>query len=48
MIINFDEQKFISEVKNMLKPLGLSKSQVKEVINHALDAVHKASTPVRE
>lgn len=48
MVINFDEQRFISEVKNMLRPLGLSKSELKEVISHALDAVHKASTPVRD
>ena len=47
MIIDFNEQKFISEVKNMVRPFGLSKSQVKEVIYHALEAVRRASTPVR-
>ncbi len=48
MIIEFNEQRFISEVKKMVQPLGLSKSQVKEVVAHALDAVRKASTPARD
>lgn len=47
MIIDFNEQKFINEVKKMVHPFGLSKSQVKEVVYYALEAVRKASTPVR-
>lgn len=48
MIIKFNEQRFISEIKKMVQPLGLSKSQVDEVVSHALEAVRKASTPVRD
>jgi hypothetical protein len=48
LIIEFNEQRFISEVKKMVRPLGLSKSQIEDVISHALDAVHRASTPVRD
>jgi hypothetical protein len=48
LIIKFNEQRFISEIKKMVQPLGLSKSQVDEVVSHALEAVRKASTPVRD
>lgn len=48
MIIKFNEQRFINEVKKMVQPFGLSKSQVEEVVSHALEAVRRASTPVRD
>ncbi len=47
MIIDFDEQKFRNEVKNMVRPLGLNKRQVEEIINQALTAIRKASRPVK-
>ncbi|WP_170233230.1 hypothetical protein [Sporomusa termitida] len=47
MIIDFDEQKFRSEVKNMVRPLGLNKRQVEEIINQALIAIRKASKPAK-
>jgi hypothetical protein len=31
----------------MVRPLGLNKRQVEEIISNALDAVHRASTPIR-
>lgn len=48
MIIDFNEQRFINEVKDMVRPLGLSKSQVEEIVSHALTAVRRASRPVKK
>ena len=48
MIIDFNEQRFISIVKEMVRPFGLSKDQVDEVVSHALTAVRKASKPVKK
>ncbi|HWR45067.1 hypothetical protein [Sporomusa sp.] len=47
MIIDFDEQKFRDEVKNMVRPLGLSKRQVAEIVSQALSAIRRASRPVK-
>ena len=47
MVIDFDEQKFRNEVKNMVRPLGLSKRQVEEIINQALMAIRRSSKPVK-
>ncbi|WP_156319059.1 hypothetical protein [Propionispora sp. 2/2-37] len=46
MIIDFNEQKFRSEVKSMVRPFGLNKRQVEQVISQALLAVRRASRPV--
>ncbi|WP_371368874.1 hypothetical protein [Sporomusa rhizae] len=47
MIIDFNEQKFRSEVINMVRPLGLGKRQIEQVVTQALLAVRRASRPVR-
>lgn len=47
MVIDFNEQKFRNEVKAMVRPFGLNKHQVEEVVRHALAAVRRASKPVR-
>ncbi len=47
MIIDFDEQKFRAEVINMVRPLGLSKPQMKQVVSQALLAVRRASKPIK-
>lgn len=47
MVIDFDELKFRSEIKNMVRPFGLSKSQTEQIISHALLAVRRSSRPVR-
>jgi len=48
MIIDFDEQKFKNEIKNIVKNYGASSSDAKMVISLALSAVHKASKPVNQ
>ncbi|BBB92989.1 hypothetical protein MAMMFC1_03698 [Methylomusa anaerophila] len=45
MLIDFDEQIYISEIKNMVRPLGLGKRQVEKVVDRALLAVRRASKP---
>ncbi len=47
MLIEFDEQKFRIEVKNMVRPFGLSKRHIEQVVTHALMAVRRASRPVK-
>ncbi len=47
LVIDFDEQRFINEVKNMVRPFGLGKSQVKKIVYYALEAVRKSCTPIR-
>lgn len=47
MIIDFSEQKFRNEVKNMVRPLGLNRNQVEQVISQALLAVRRSSKPVK-
>lgn len=47
MIIDFNEKKFISIVKEMVSPFGLDKSQIDEIVSYALSAVRKASKPVK-
>ncbi|WP_371374179.1 hypothetical protein [Sporomusa aerivorans] len=47
MIIYFDEQRFINEVKNMVRPFGLNKGQTEQVVKHALLAVRRSSKPAK-
>jgi hypothetical protein len=47
LIIDFDEQKFRNEVKNMVRPLGLNKRQIEEIVTQALIAIRKSSKPVK-
>lgn len=47
MIIDFDEQKFRNEIIHMVRPLGLNRRQIEEVVSQALKAVRRASKPVR-
>ncbi|WP_169718047.1 hypothetical protein SPSIL_056060 [Sporomusa silvacetica DSM 10669] len=47
MIIDFDERKFRAEVLNMVRPLGLDKSLIGQVVSQALLAVRRASKPVK-
>lgn len=47
MIIDFSEQKFRNEIINMVRPLGLSKRQIEQVVAQALLAVRRSSKPVK-
>ena len=47
MIIDFNEKKFRAEVINMVRPFGLSKSQIEQIIAQALLAIRRASKPVK-
>jgi hypothetical protein len=47
LIIDFDERLFRIEVKRMVRPLGLNKRQVEEIVTQALIAIRNSSTPVR-
>lgn len=47
MIIHFDEQKFREEVKNIVRPLGVSKREFEKIMTLALTAIRKASKPVK-
>ncbi|MBP2635586.1 MAG: hypothetical protein H6Q72_1493 [Firmicutes bacterium] len=47
MIIEFSEKKFKAEVINMVRPLGLSKGQIEQVVAQALLAVRRSSKPVK-
>ena len=46
MIIDFSEKKFKAEVINMVRPLGLSKTQIEQVVAQALLAVRRSSKSV--
>ncbi|WP_169716847.1 hypothetical protein [Sporomusa acidovorans] len=46
MIIDFDERKFKSEIIDMVRPLGLNKRQIEQVVSQALLAVRRSSSPV--
>lgn len=47
LIIDFDEQRFRTEIINMVRPFGLSKREIKQVVEYALQAVRRSSTPAR-
>jgi len=47
LIIDFNEEKFANEIKRLVSPFGLSKSEVEQVISYAFDAVRRSSRPVK-
>ncbi len=47
MVIDFDERMFRIEVKRIVRPLGLNKRQVEQIVDQALTAIRNASTPVK-
>jgi hypothetical protein len=48
MIIDFDERKFRSEVKNIARKYGASSSDSEKVASVALSAVYKSSRPINQ